>query len=143
MKTYWAKPTQIEKKWFLIDANGQTLGRLATVIADLLRGKNKPEYTPSMDCGDFVVVINTSLIKVTGNKLEAKKYYSHSGYPGGLKEKTLNEVINQNPNKVIRQAVLGMLPKNKLSSQIIKKLKLYQGSDHQNIAQKPEKLELS
>ena len=142
MKTYWAKPTQIERKWFLIDAKDQTLGRLSTSVANILRGKEKSIYTPSVDCGDYVVVINTKLVKVTGNKLDDKKYYSHSGYPGGIKEKTLNQVLSQDANKVVFQAVLGMLPKNKLSNQIIKKMKLYQGSEHKNTAQQPEKLDL-
>lgn len=143
MKTYWAKPQEIDKKWFIIDAKDQPLGRIATFIADTLRGKNKPEYTPSLDCGDYVIVINTKDIKVTGNKLETKKYFSHSGYPGGIKELTLAQVLDRDSNKVVRQAVKGMLPKNKLADQIIKKLKLYSGPEHGQVAQKPEILKYS
>jgi large subunit ribosomal protein L13 len=143
MKTYTAKSKEIEKKWYLIDAKGVTLGHLATVTADLLRGKNKSLYSPSVDCGDNIIIINTKEIKITGQKLKNKKYYSHSGYPGGLKEKTLGEMMEKNANQVVSRAVKGMLPKNKLSNQIIKKLKLYEESDHAHEAQKPEKLEIT
>jgi large subunit ribosomal protein L13 len=143
MKTYTAKSKEIEMKWYLIDAKGVTLGHLATVTADLLRGKNKSLYSPSVDCGDNIIIINTKEIKITGQKLKNKKYYSHSGYPGGLKEKTLGEMMEKNANQVVSRAVKGMLPKNKLSNQIIKKLKLYEESDHAHEAQKPEKLEIT
>jgi large subunit ribosomal protein L13 len=143
MKTYIAKSKEIEKKWYLIDAKGVTLGRLATVTADLLRGKNKSLYSPSVDCGDNIIIINTKKIKITGQKLKNKKYYSHSGYPGGLKEKTLEEMMEKNANQVVSRAIKGMLPKNKLSDQIIKKLKLYEENDHTHEAQKPEKLEIT
>ncbi len=142
MKTYSAKPKEIEKKWFLIDATDKNLGRLSTKIADLLRGKNKPLFTPTVDCGDFVVVINTRKVKVSGNKLEGKVYYHHSGYPGGIKGKTLQEVLEKDPNKVLYTAVKGMLPKNKLADQIIKKLKLFPEAEHAHEAQKPEKIEV-
>jgi large subunit ribosomal protein L13 len=143
MRTYTAKPKDIERKWYIIDAKGQVLGRLATRVADVLRGKNKAIFTPSVDCGDYVVVINTAKIAVTGSKLDNKKYYSHSGYPGGIKEATLSELLVKNPNLVIEKAVKGMLPKNKLADDIIKKMKLYPGNEHNHTAQKPEKIEIS
>ena len=141
MKTYTAKPKEITRNWYLIDAKGQTLGRLSVVVADLLRGKNKPTFTPNVDCGDFVIIINTKEIKVTGNKLEDKKYYRHSGYPGGLTETNLSEMLIKHPNKVIYHAVKGMLPKNRLADEMIKKLKLFEGEEHAHIAQKPIKIE--
>ena len=141
MKTYVAKPKEIIRKWYLIDVKGQTLGRVSVIIADLLRGKNKPIYTPHVDCGDFVIVINTRLIKLTGNKLEDKKYYRHSGFPGGLTTTTLSEMLIKSPNKVIYHSVKGMLPKNKLASEILTKMKLFDGEDHCHIAQKPIKIE--
>ncbi len=141
MKTYTAKPKEITRNWYLIDAKGQTLGRLSVVVSDLLRGKNKPTFTPNVDCGDFVIVTNTKEIKVTGNKLEDKKYYRHSGYPGGLTETNLSEMLIKHPNKVIYHAVKGMLPKNRLADEMIKKLKLFEGEEHSHIAQKPIKIE--
>jgi large subunit ribosomal protein L13 len=127
MKTYTAKPGEITRDWYVVDAAGLTLGRLATQIADTLRGKRKPQYTPHVDTGDFVVVVNAEKIAVTGNKLDQKKYYRHSGYPGGLKERTLREQLERRPTEVIRKAVKGMLPKNKLAAKQINKLKIYVG----------------
>ena len=138
MKTYVPKKDEVERQWWLIDADGRILGRLATKVANLLRGKNKPQYVDFMDTGDFVIVINAEKIKVTGNKLEQKKYYSHTGYPGGIKEKTLNELMDKKPEEVIRKAVWGMLPKNKLNRGIHKKLKVYAGPHHPHEAQQPQ-----
>jgi large subunit ribosomal protein L13 len=143
MKTYTAKPGEIERQWYLVDAEGQTLGRLATRIADTLRGKGKPVYTPHVDTGDFVVVVNAEKITVTGSKLDSKLYYRHSGYPGGLRQRTLREQLNRRPTEVIRLAVKGMLPKNKLASAQIRKLKIYAGPEHPHAAQAPQPLELS
>jgi len=137
MKTYNAKPGEIARDWYVVDAEGKTLGRLATVIADRLRGKGKPQYTPHVDTGDFVVVVNAEKIAVTGRKLDQKKYYRHSGYPGGLRERTLREQLDRRPTEVIRKAVKGMLPKNKLASQQITKLKIYAGPEHPHEAQAP------
>src|SRR5436853_852922 len=134
MKTYTAKPGEIERNWYVVDAAGKTLGRLATQIADTLRGKTKPEYTPHCDVGDFVIVVNAERIAVTGNKLEDKKYYRHSGYPGGLKERTLNDMLERKPEEVIRLAVKGMLPRNRLARQQLTKLKVYAGPDHPPVA---------
>jgi large subunit ribosomal protein L13 len=141
MKTYTAKPHEIEQSWYLVDAEGKTLGRLATQIADLLRGKGKPQYTPHVDTGDFVVVVNAERIHVTGNKLEQKLYYRHSGYPGGLRVRTLEEQLARRPEEVIRKAVKGMLPKNKLAARQIVKLKVYAGPDHPHEAQNPVAIE--
>jgi len=141
MKTFTAKTEDIEAKWYLIDAEGQTLGRLATRIANLLRGKEKPIFTPHIDCGDFVIVINASKIRVTGKKISDKIYYRHSGYPGGLKQETLGDLLKRHPEEVIRSAVKGMLPHNRLGRKIINKLKIYPGSEHPHQAQKPEDLE--
>ena len=127
MKTYTAKPGEIQREWFLVDAEGQTLGRLATRIADMLRGKGKPAYTPHVDTGDFVIVVNAEKIAVTGSKLDTKIYYRHSGYPGGIKQRTLREQLERRPTEVIRKAVKGMLPKNKLASAQLTKLKVYAG----------------
>lgn len=138
MKTYHPKKEEVQQKWWLIDAEGQILGRLATEIAVLLRGKNKPQFAPSVDVGDFVVVVNAKKIKVTGDKLEEKIYYQHSQYPGGLKEKKLKEMLDTKPEEVIRKAVWGMIPKNKLGRAIIKKLKVYRGPEHPHQAQNPE-----
>lgn len=138
IKTHVTKPGDITKKWYLVDAEGETLGRLAVIIADLLRGKNKPNFTPSVDCGDYVVVINTDKIVVTGNKLLNKKYYNYSGFPGGMRELRLEELLEKDSRKVVFEAVKGMLPKNRLADQIITKLKLFPGSDHDHVAQKPE-----
>jgi large subunit ribosomal protein L13 len=142
MKTYTAKPGEIERQWFLVDAEGQTLGRLATRIADTLRGKGKPQYTPHVDTGDFVVVVNAEKIAVTGSKLDSKLYYRHSGYPGGLRSRTLREQLDRRPTEVLRKAVKGMLPKNRLANAQIRKLKIYAGPEHPHIAQAPKELEL-
>jgi large subunit ribosomal protein L13 len=140
MKTSWAK-VDMEKKWYLVDANNVILGRLASRIAKILMGKNKPIYTPFMDTGDFVVVVNADKVKVTGKKLKDKKYYSHSGYFGGLKSRTLQEMLDRKPEDVIRLAVKRMLPKNRLGRKMIKKLKIYAQSEHPHTAQQPEKIE--
>ena len=138
MKTFAPKKDEIERKWLLINADGKILGRLATEIAVLLRGKGKAKFAPFIDTGDFVVVVNAEKIQLTGRKLEQKKYYSHTGYPGGIKEKTLNEMMDTNPEEVLRKAVWGMIPKNKLGRQIHKKLKVYRGPNHPHEAQNPE-----
>jgi len=138
MKTFVPKKDEIEKKWWLINAEGKILGRLATEIAVLLRGKKKPEYVDFLDSGDFVIIINAEKVKTTGKKLEQKKYYSHSGYPGGLKEKTLKEILEKKPEEVIKKAVWGMIPKNKLGRAVYKKLKVYRGPHHPHEAQKPQ-----
>ena len=143
MKTYSAKPREIEQAWYLVDADQRTLGRLATEIADLLRGKGKPAYTPHVDTGDFVVVVNARNVRVTGKKLEQKIYYRHSGYPGGLRERTLAEQLERRPEEVIRKAVKGMLPKNKLASAQLRKLKVYAGPEHPHTAQNPVPLKES
>jgi large subunit ribosomal protein L13 len=143
MKTYSAKPHEIEQAWYLVDADQRTLGRLATEIADLLRGKGKPAYTPHVDTGDFVVVVNAKKVRVTGKKLEQKIYYRHSGYPGGLRERTLAEQLERRPEEVIRKAVKGMLPKNKLASAQLRKLKVYAGPEHPHTAQNPSPLKES
>ncbi len=142
MKTYTAKPGEIERRWYVVDAEGQTLGRLATRIADTLRGKGKPQYTPHVDTGDFVVVVNAEKIGVTGKKLDDKIYYRHSGYPGGLKQRTLREQLDRRPTEVLRVAVKGMLPKNKLAARQLTKLKIYAGPEHPHTAQAPEPLEV-
>jgi len=141
-KTYSAKPGEVEQKWWVVDANSKVLGRLATRIADILRGKNKPHYTPHIDTGDFVIVINAEKVRLTGRKLAQKKYYRHSGYPGGIRETTAEEMIEKHPERVIQHAVKGMLPKNKLNRHLLKKLKVYTGSNHPHEAQKPETLEI-
>ena len=141
-KTYNAKPGEIARDWYVVDAEGQTLGRLATQIADVLRGKRKAAYTPHVDTGDFVVVVNCEKIQVTGNKLDQKMYYRHSGYPGGLKERTLREQLDRRPTEVLRKAVKGMLPKNKLAAAQIGKLKIYEGPEHPHEAQAPKPFEL-
>lgn len=140
--TYIAKPAEVEKKWYVVDAEGQTLGRLSSEIAKILRGKHKPIFTPHVDTGDFVIVINASKIKVTGSKLDQKIYRRHSGYPGGLKERTLRQMMDTKPEDVIRLAVKGMLPHNTLGRKIINKLHVYSGSEHQHQAQQPIALEL-
>jgi large subunit ribosomal protein L13 len=142
MKTYNAKPGEIERRWLVVDADGQNLGRLATRIADALRGKGKPQYTPHVDTGDFVVVVNAEKIAVTGKKLDEKIYYRHSGYPGGLKQRTLREQLERRPTEVIRMAVKGMLPKNKLAARQLTKLKVYAGPEHPHEAQAPKPLEV-
>jgi len=138
MKTFAPKKDEIERKWWLIDADGKILGRLATEISVLLRGKGKVKFAHFLDTGDFVVVINAEKVQVTGRKLEQKKYYHHTGYPGGIKEKTLNELMDTNPEEVLRKAVWGMIPKNKLGRKIYKKLKVYRGSIHPHEAQNPK-----
>ena len=141
MKTFVATPANRQRDWYVVDAEGQTLGRLATQIADALRGKRKPTYTPHIDTGDFVVVVNAEKIHVTGNKLADKKYYRHSGYPGGLKTRTLGEQLERRPEEVIRKAVKGMLPRNLLARQQLTKLKVYAGPDHPHAAQQPKPME--
>ena len=142
MKTWTAKPGEIERRWYLVDAEGKTLGRLATQIADTLRGKGKPQYTPHVDTGDFVVVVNAEKVVLTGKKLDNKVYYRHSGYPGGLRERTAREQLERRPTEVLRKAVKGMLPKNRLARQQINKLKIYAGPEHPHEAQDPKPLEL-
>ena len=142
MKTYVANANDRERNWLVVDATGLTLGRLATQIADTLRGKRKPTYTPHVDTGDFVVVINAEKIAVTGNKRADKMYYRHSGYPGGLKTRTLNDMLERRPEEVIRLAVKGMLPRNRLGRKQLTKLKVYAGPDHPHAAQQPQALEL-
>jgi large subunit ribosomal protein L13 len=142
MRTYVATPATRERNWYVVDATGLTLGRLATQIADALRGKRKPEYTPHCDTGDFVIVVNAEKISVTGNKREEKRYYRHSGYPGGLRSRTLNEMLERRPEEVIRKAVKGMLPRNRLGRQQLTKLKVYAGPDHPHAAQQPEPMEI-
>ncbi len=142
MKTYSAKPGEITREWYLVDADGKTLGRLATQIADTLRGKRKPIFTPHVDTGDFVVVVNAEKIAVTGSKLDQKMYHRHSGYPGGLKSRTLREQLDRRPTEVLRIAVKGMLPKNKLARQQITKLKIYAGPEHPHESQNPQPLDL-
>jgi large subunit ribosomal protein L13 len=142
MKTWNAKPGEVDRRWYVVDAEGQTLGRLATRIADTLRGKNKPQYTPHVDTGDFVIVVNAEKIAVTGKKLDQKRYYRHSGYPGGLRSRTLREQLDRQPTEVIRKAVKGMLPRNRLARTQITKLKVYAGPEHPDAAQAPEQLPL-
>ncbi len=142
MKTYVTKPAEIERAWYVVDAEGQTLGRLASSVATILKGKHKPTYSPSVDCGDFVVVVNADKIAVTGRRLEQKKYYRHSLYIGGLKEITLRDQLQQHPERVIESAVRGMLPKNTLGRKMFKKLKVYAGAEHPHEAQQPQPLEL-
>jgi large subunit ribosomal protein L13 len=142
MKTYVATPTERQRDWYLVDAEGKTLGRLATGIAETLRGKRKPEYTPHIDTGDFVVVINAKKIHVTGDKRAQKRYWRHSGYPGGIKSRTLDEMLERRPEEVIRKAVKGMLPRNRLARRQITKLKVYAGAEHPHQAQQPQPLEI-
>ena len=142
MKTYNAKPGEITRDWYVVDAEGKPLGRLATTIADTLRGKNKPQYTPHVDTGDFVVVVNAERIAVTGKKLDEKLYYRHSGYPGGIRQRTLREQLDRQPTEVLRKAVKGMLPRNRLARQHLTKLKIYAGPEHPHEAQAPTPLEV-
>ena len=142
MKTYVATPADRERNWYVVDASGQTLGRLATQIANALRGKRKPTYTPHIDVGDFVIVVNAEQIQVTGNKRQDKRYYRHSGYPGGLKSRTLQEMLDRRPEEVIRRAVKGMLPRNRLGRKQLTKLKVYVGPDHPHAAQQPKPMEI-
>jgi large subunit ribosomal protein L13 len=142
MKTYVATPTDRERRWLLVDANGKTLGRLATQLADVLRGKRKPGYTPHIDTGDFVVVVNAEKVAVTGKKRTDKRYYRHSGYPGGLRSRSFEEMLARRPEEIIRIAVRGMMPRNRLARKQLTKLKIYAGPDHPHAAQKPEALEI-
>jgi len=142
MKTFVAKPATIEKKWYVVDASGKTLGRLATVVADTLRGKRKPIYTPHIDTGDFVVVVNADKIVVTGKKTEQKMYYRHSGHPGGLKSESYRHLFARKPEEVVRKAVRGMLPHNRLGRAQLRKLKIYAGAEHPHAAQRPEALQI-
>ena len=142
MKTYVAKPKEIEKKWYVVDAAGHTLGRLSTVVADTLRGKRKVIYTPNIDTGDFVIVVNAEKIVVTGHKLDDKIYWRHSGYPGGIKGETLRNLLGRRPPEVVRRAVKGMLPHNRLGAAQLRKLKVYAGPEHPHEAQGPETLEI-
>jgi large subunit ribosomal protein L13 len=142
MKTFSAKATEVDQKWLIIDAEGQTLGRMATAIASRLRGKHKAEFTPHVDTGDYVVVVNAEKVRVTGNKAKDKMYYSHSGYPGGLKSIPFEKLIDKSPEKVVKLAVKGMLPKNPLGRSMFKKLKVYAGAKHPHEAQQPQALQL-
>jgi len=141
-KTYVATPESRQREWVVVDAEGQTLGRLATRIAGMLRGKHKPEFTPHVDTGDFVVVVNAEKIRVTGDKLNSKLYWRHSGYPGGIRNRTLSEMLERQPEEVIRKAVRGMLPKNRLARKQLLKLKVYAGPEHPHEAQAPRKIEV-
>jgi large subunit ribosomal protein L13 len=141
-KTYSAKPTDVTRKWYIVDASEVTLGRLSTQVAVLLTGKSKPQFTKHIDCGDFVIVINADQLKVTGNKLETKKYYHHSGFPGGLRERTLKDQMELDSTKAIEHAVRGMLPVNKLRDDRLARLKIYAGAEHKHEAQKPEPFSL-
>jgi large subunit ribosomal protein L13 len=142
VKTFVATPETRQRGWYVVDAEGKTLGRLATQIADALRGKRKPEYTPHVDTGDFVVVVNAEKVRVTGDKRAAKRYYRHSGYPGGMRSRTLEEMLERRPEEVIRLAVRGMLPRNRLGRKQLTKLKVYAGPDHPHAAQQPQTLEI-
>lgn len=142
MRTFTRKKEDIERDWYVVDAEGETLGRLASRIAPILRGKHKPTFTPHLDCGDFVIVINADKVRVTGRKMDQKFYYRHSGYPGGIRRISLRDQLDRYPERVIQSAVRGMLPKNKLGRRMIKKLKVYAGDEHPHQAQQPEPLEL-
>lgn len=138
MKTYSPKPREVTQEWFVVDATGQTLGRLATQIANSLRGKGKPQWAPHIDTGDYVIVLNCAKIHVTGNKLQQKTYWRHSGYPGGIRSRTLQEMIDTKPEEVIRKAVRGMLPRNRIGRAQLNKLKVYTGTEHPHEAQQPK-----
>ena len=142
MKTYYAKPQEVEREWVLIDATDQVLGRVATKAATILKGKNKPQYTPHVDTGDFVIIINADKIRVTGTKVTSKEYYRHSGHPGGLKKETFQEAMEKHPERVIEHAVKGMLPKNTLGRAMGMKLKVYAGAEHPHVAQKPREIKI-
>ena len=142
MKTFMPKAADITRKWYVVDAEGQVFGRVASQVASILRGKNKPIYTPNVDTGDFVIVINASKLILTGNKLDQKIYYKHSGFVGGLKETKYRKLMADKPEEALRHAVVGMLPKGPLGRQMAKKLKIYAGAEHEHAAQQPEKLEL-
>ena len=142
MKTFMQKKETVERKWYVVDAEGKTLGRLATQVATVLRGKNKPTYSPHIDCGDYVIVINAEKVVLTGNKLEDKMYYNHSGFPGGLRERNAKTMIEKYPEEMVERAVKGMLPKNTLGREMFRHLFVYKGSEHKHSAQKPESLEV-
>ena len=142
MKSFMQTKENIKRSWYVIDAEGQTLGRLATKAATVLRGKHKPTYTPYVDCGDYVIVVNADKVKLTGNKLEDKKYYNHSGFPGGLRERTAKVMLESYPEEMLERAIKGMLPHNSLGRQMGKKLFVYAGADHKHAAQKPMKMEI-
>ena len=142
MKTISAKEQDIQKEWYVVDAQGQTLGRLATRVATILRGKHKPIYTPHVDCGDYVIIVNAEKVHATGQKMTQKFYYRHSGYPGGLKKVTLRDQLQKFPDRVIETAVRGMLPKTRLGRRMFRKLKVYSGPNHPHLAQQPKSLEL-
>jgi large subunit ribosomal protein L13 len=141
-KTYVTKEQDVQREWYVVDAAGHTLGRLASEVAQILRGKHKPIYSPAVDVGDYVIIVNAEEIKVTGRKLDQKMYYRHSGYPGNLKAISLGNLLQKNPARVIERAVRGMLPRNRLGRKMLKKLKVYAGPDHPHIAQQPESMEL-
>jgi large subunit ribosomal protein L13 len=143
MKSYMARPLEVERKWYVVDAEGQTLGRLATEIATILRGKKKPQYTPHVDTGDFVVVVNAEKVVVTGKKAEQKVYRRHSGYPGGMKETSYAQLMERKPTEVVRKAVRGMMPRTRLARQQLRKLKIYAGPEHPHAAQSPQELEVT
>ena len=142
MKTFMQKKENIERNWYVIDAEGKTLGRVATKAAHVLRGKHKVTYTPYVDCGDYVIIVNADKVVLTGNKLEDKKYYNHSGFPGGLRERSAKEMIEKYPEEMVERAVKGMLPHNRLGRAMAKKLFVYEGETHPHMAQKPEVLEV-
>ena len=141
MKSFIAKPEEVERKWYVVDAEGQTLGRLASKVAAILRGKNKPTFTPHVDCGDYVIVINAEKVAVTGKKRQEKIYKRHTGYPGGLRELTFEQLLEKHPEEVVKHAIKGMMPTGKLGRQMYKKLKVYAGPEHKHEAQKPEVLD--
>lgn len=141
MKTYMAKNGEVEQKWFVVDADGLVLGRLASRVASIVRGKTKPIFTPHVDTGDNVIILNADKVRLSGRKLDAKKYYRHSGYPGGIKEITARKLLEKKPEEVLRHAIWGMLPHNKLGRRLLKKVKIYTGEEHPHAAQKPEPLE--
>ena len=142
MKTFMQKKETVERKWYVVDAEGKTLGRLATQVATVLRGKNKPTFTPHVDCGDYVIVVNAEKVVLTGNKLEDKMYYNHSGFPGGLRERNAKTMIEKYPEEMVERAIKGMLPHNALGRAMGKKLFVYAGADHKHEAQKPEVMEV-
>jgi large subunit ribosomal protein L13 len=142
VKSYMARPLEVERKWYVIDAEGQTLGRLAAEIARILRGKNKPQYTPHVDVGDFVIVVNADRVAVTGRKSEQKVYRRHSGYPGGMKETSYEQMLERKPAEILRKAVYGMMPRTRLARQQFRKLKIYAGPEHPHSAQNPQRLEV-
>lgn len=142
MKTFMLRKEDVEHKWYIIDAEGKTLGKVAALAASVLKGKNKPTYTPHVDCGDNIIIVNAEKVVLTGNKLDDKMYYNHSGYPGGLRERNARTMITKYPVEMVERAVKGMLPKNRLGRQMYKKLFVYAGSEHKHQAQKPESLEV-